>query len=130
MRREVGLWIDRRKAVIVTILQEGDGIRTLQSHSEKLIRFSGILSQEGWVGNMQDRRFEKYLTSYYDDVIACLRDADSIQIFGPGEAKLQLEKRLRHAELGSRIVGIETIEKMSEGQIEAKVWQHFLSFKP
>jgi hypothetical protein len=26
------------------------------------------------------------LSRYYDDVIACIRDAESIQIFGPGEA--------------------------------------------
>jgi hypothetical protein len=82
----------------------------------------GILS--GWLdGNMQDRNCKLH-TSYYD---TSLYDAESIQIFGPGEAKLQLEKRLRSEELGRRIVGIETVEKMTDRQIEAKVWQHFLS---
>jgi hypothetical protein len=127
MKREVGLWIDRRKAVIVTIAHDGDGIGSIQSNLEKHVRFSGILAQDGWVGNMQDRKFANCLTSYYDDVIACILDADSIQIFGPGEAKLQLEKRLRDEKLSGRIVGIETVEKMTGRQIEAKIWQHFLS---
>jgi hypothetical protein len=127
MRIEVGLWIDRRKAVIVTIAHEGDGIRSIQSTIEKHVRFSGILSQDGWVGNMQDRKFANYLLSYYDDVIACILDADSIQIFGPGEAKLQLEKRLRYAEMGGSIVRIETIDKMTDRQLEGKIWQHYLS---
>jgi hypothetical protein len=129
MKREVGLWIDRRKAVIVTIAHDGDGIRSMQSTTEKHVRFSGIFSQDGWVGNMQDIKFKNYLTSYYDDVIACILDAESIQIFGPGEAKHQLEKRLRHAELDGRIVRIETIDKMTDRQIEAKIWQHYLSLK-
>lgn len=127
MKREVGLWIDRHKAVIVSISYHGDGMRSLQSNLEKQVRFSGVLSQDGWVGNMRDRKFVDYLTSYYDDVIECILDADSIQIFGPGEAKLQLERRLRLEELGGRIVGIETVDKMTDRQIEAKVWQHYLS---
>jgi hypothetical protein len=56
-----------------------------------------------------------------------IRDAEFIQIFGPGEAKLELEKRLKHEELSGCIVTIETIDKMTDRQIEAKVWQHFLS---
>lgn len=129
MKREVGLWIDRRKAVIVTIAHDGNGISNNQSSLEKHVRFSGVLSQDGWVGNMQDKRFANCLTSYYDGVIDCILGADSIQIFGPGEAKLQLEKLLRREELGGRIVGIETVEKMTDRQIEAKIWRHFLSIK-
>lgn len=127
MKREVGLWIDRSKAVIVTIAHEGEGIRGLESNLERHVRFSGVSSEDGWMGNLQDGKLSTCLTSYYDDVIACILDADSIQIYGPGEAKLQLEKRLRNAELGERIVRTETVEKMTERQIEAKVWQHFLS---
>jgi hypothetical protein len=127
MKRDVGLWIDRFKAVIVTISHDGDGIRSMQSHLEKHVCFSGVLSRNGWGENMQDKKVANGLSSYYDDVVECILDADSIQIFGPDVAKLQLEKRLRREELGRRIVGIETVEKMTDRQIEAKVWRHFLS---
>jgi hypothetical protein len=129
MKKEVGLWIDRRIAVIVTILHSGDGLISIQSSLEKNVLFSGILAQEGWMGNMHDRKFADYLTGYYDDVISCIPDADSIQIFGPGEARLQLEQRLKRVGLGGRIVGTETAEKMTEGQIEMRVWQHMLSLQ-
>jgi hypothetical protein len=127
MEREAGLWMDHCKAVIVTIAYQGNGIGRIEPDVEKQVRFSGVGSLDGWAGNLQDRRFASYLTSYYDDIIACILDADSIQIFGPGEAKLQLKKRLRDAELDGRIVSIETVEKMTERQIEGKIWQHFLS---
>jgi hypothetical protein len=58
-------------------------------------------------------------------VIAHLRDAESILIFGPGEAKEELEKCLASKGLGGRIVGIETVDKMTDRQIAARVRQHF-----
>ena len=57
--------------------------------------------------------------------IASIRDAESILIFGPGEAKGELKQRLETNNLGGRIVGIETVDKMTDRQIAAKVRQHF-----
>jgi len=58
-------------------------------------------------------------------VIASIRDAESILIFGPGETKGELEERLKKNGLGGRIVGVETADKMTDRQIAAKVRQHF-----
>jgi hypothetical protein len=49
----------------------------------------------------------------------------SILIFGPGEAKDELQKQLEGQALGERIVGMETADKLTDGQIAAKVRQHF-----
>jgi hypothetical protein len=46
-------------------------------------------------------------------------------IFGPGEAKGELKKRLKKANLSGRVVGVETVDKMTDHQIAAKVRQHF-----
>ena len=126
MKREVGLWIDHKQAVIVILTDEGEETRLIKSNMEKHVRFSGGSSQEGSAEDMRDRQFADHLRKYYDDVIACIRDAESIQIFGPGEAKGELEKRLESKELGGRIVGIETVDKMTDRQIAAKVRQRFL----
>jgi stalled ribosome rescue protein Dom34 len=75
--------------------------------------------------DMRDRRFTNRLNKYYDEVIASIREADSILIFGPGEAKGELEKRLQSEGLKGRIVGIETVDKMTDRQIAAKVRQRF-----
>ena len=66
-----------------------------------------------------------HLNKYYDKVISYISNAESILIFGPGEAKGELEKRLANHGLGGRIVGIETDDKMTDRQIAAKVRQHF-----
>jgi hypothetical protein len=124
MKKELGVWIDHREAVIAFVSVEGAEIKRVESDLEKHVRFSGgaaAVTEE----DMRDRRFANHLSKYYDEVIACIRDADSILILGPGEAKVELEKRLESQQLGGRIVGIETFDKMSDRQVAAKVRQHF-----
>jgi len=76
---------------------------------------------------VRDRQFGNHLNSYYDEVIAVIRGADTLQIFGPGEAKGELEKRLEHKGLKPPIVAVETVDKMTDRQISAKVREHYLT---
>jgi len=73
----------------------------------------------------RERTFTGHLNIYYEAVIACLRDAESILIFGPGEAKGELKKRLEKSKLGGRIAGVEIVDKMTDRQIAAKIRQYF-----
>ena len=127
MKSEVGLWIDHRQAVIVVVTDTGEETKRIISNMEKHVRFSSGSSEDGSQEDVRDRQFGNHLNSYYDEVIAVIRDADAIQIFGPGEAKGELEKRLEHEGLKGRIVDIETADKMTDRQIAAKVRQHFLN---
>ena len=125
MRKEVGLWIDHRQAVVVIVTDEGEEIRRITSDMEKHTRFAGRSSQDRSREDTRDRRFGEHLRRYYDDVIAHIRDAESIQIFGPGEAKAELEQRIESGALKGRIVAVETVDKMTDRQIAAKVRQRF-----
>jgi len=133
MKKEVGLWIDHRKTVMVTIENGVVFTRDIKSNMEKHVRFSsGTHSKDtthsdgSTAEDMRDRQFGDHLEKYYDGIISLIRDADSILIFGPGEAKVELENRIKHEGLGGRIVGIETVDKMTDPQIAAKVRDHFL----
>ena len=128
MNTAIGLWIDHRKAVIVIVSDEGEEVREITSDMEKHVRFSsGNSSEDGSSEDIRDRQFGNRLNSYYDEVIALIRDADSIQIFGPGEAKGELKKRLESKGLKGRIVGVETVDKMTDRQIAAKVRGQFVA---
>ncbi len=122
MKKNIGLWIDHREAIIVRVNGDVDEIQTLTSNMEKHIRHSG-----GRPDDVQDNKFNNHLNEYYDKVKAILRDADSILIIGPGEAKVELSVRLKGETLGERIGGIETVDKMTVKQIAAKVREYFLS---
>jgi hypothetical protein len=132
MKKDVGLWIDHRQAVIVINLDQEEEIRRVTSNMEKHVRYSGASqasdageSHEYTSEDRRDRRFEDQLNRYYDEVIVYLRDASSILILGPGEAKGELQKRLETQGLNDRIVAIKTSDKMTEDQIMAEVRQHF-----
>jgi hypothetical protein len=128
MKNNIGLWIDHRKAIIVILTKDGEEIKKITSNMEKHIRFTnGNGSEDGSSEDVRDRQFGNHLNSYYDDVLAVVRGADSIQIFGPGEAKGELEKRLEGAGLKSHILAIETVDKMTDRQISAKVRERFPS---
>jgi hypothetical protein len=129
----VGLWIDHRKTVIVSMENEVEETREIRSNMEKHVRFASSTRSKdpsnvkgSTAEDIRDRQFGDHLGRYYEGIISVIRGADSIWIFGPGEAKVELESRLKHEELGGRIVGIETVDKMSDHQIAAKVRDHFL----
>jgi hypothetical protein len=124
MRSEVGVWIDHKKAVIATIAGKREDLKQVTSHMEKHVRYSGA-AQEDSAEDQRDRRFTGHLNKYYDEVIARIGDAGSILILGPGEAKAELQERLGEG-LRGRIVGVETVDKMTDRQIAARVRRRFL----
>jgi hypothetical protein len=129
MKSAAGLWIDHSRTIIVMLSAEGEKAERIRSGMEKHVRFSGGSRFDGAGTSLeedqQDRRFGNLLSQYYDKVIARIREADAILIFGPGEAKGELQRRLERAELSGRIVGVETADKMTDRQIAAKVREHF-----
>jgi stalled ribosome rescue protein Dom34 len=127
MKKEVGLWIDHREAILVTITAEGEATTRIYSDIEVDAQYSGSSRSSGSQNaeNMQDRKYTNNLGRYYDAIIGYIRDADSIQIFGPGEAKGELVKRLKSKNLRKRIVSIETTDKLTDPQIAARVRQQF-----
>jgi stalled ribosome rescue protein Dom34 len=122
MKQDVALWIDHRQAVIASISGETEDLTRIVSDLEKHVRYSAA---EGGAEDSRDKRFEGHLHQYYGKVVASLRDARSILILGPGEAKHEIEKRLREAGLGKAIVGVETADKMTDPQIAASARRRF-----
>jgi hypothetical protein len=127
-----GLWIDHRRAVIVLISSKGEKMREIQSHVEKQPgRFEGVRSTTHYEAHQiqaddsRDRDFTNQLNRYYAEVIEVIRVAGSILIFGPGEAKGELKKRLEHTGLEEEIITVETADKMTDHQIAAKIRAHF-----
>jgi stalled ribosome rescue protein Dom34 len=132
MKKEVGLWVDHRRAVIVISLDREEEIKRITSNVEKHVRYSGA-SHAGSASDShndasedgRDRRFDEQLSRYYDEIITYLRDATSILIMGPGEAKAELQKRFEGHEPSGCIVAMKTADRMTDQQIAASVRQHF-----
>ncbi|HVO52521.1 MAG TPA: hypothetical protein VMV60_16120 [Thermoanaerobaculia bacterium] len=120
--RDVVLWIDHREAVIAAVTDDTEDLTRFLSGMEKHVRYSAF---EGGAEDKRDRRFEGHLDHYYDQVIASVRDARSILIIGPGEARHEVEKRLRYEGLGKTIVAVEAADKMTDPQVAALARERF-----
>ncbi len=128
MKKEVGLWIDHRQAVIVTLQDKEEDIQRIESKVEKRVRYSAASHStnvtapvDDYAEDKRDRRLNDQITRYYDEIISHLQDATSVLIMGPGEAKVEFQKHMDKQKLGQAIIGVEAADKLTDAQIAAKV---------
>lgn len=117
MKTTSGVWIDHKKAIIVFLTGDGEEIKLLKSFLEK--------PQQSPTDDVRQREWTEDLNEYYDEVISSLRNAEAVLILGPGEAKGELKKRLEHSPLKDSQITVETVGRLTENQVVAKVRQHF-----
>lgn len=125
MHKRVGLWLDRKKAVIVSIANNIEARSIITSDMENYFLYSTVVPGDGSPENARDRRFWNHLGEYYDKIIAHLRDAAEIQIFGPDVAKYELQKRLEDEGLAEQIASVEDAGALTNVQIVIKVRKRF-----
>lgn len=132
MKQHAGVWIDHRRAVIVRLTPAGEHTEIIVSKVEKHLERAGDSPLKGRYEPLQvpaddsrQRALTGELNIYYDAIVAALRSAESVIIFGPGEAKGELEKRLVKHKLGALVAAVETADKMTDRQVAAKVRDYF-----
>jgi len=132
MKTVAGLWIDHRKAIIVTLSDKGQETKEILSNVEKQLgRIEGKHStapfESGSVkpDDKQQRGFTKNIKVFYQEVLAHITDAQEILIFGPGEAKGELQKLMEQNNLHDRVAVVESADKMTDGQVAARVETFF-----
>lgn len=125
MNKKAGLWISRAKAVIVSIDNNIEARRIITSDMANYVLYSKVVPGDGNPENIRDRRFWNHLNEYYARVIAYIRDAGEIQIFGPDEAKYELQKHLENEGLAAYIISLEEAGKMSDLEIITRVQNRF-----
>ena len=133
MKTRIGLWIDHRKAVVVALARGGMATTVvIQSKVDRQPGRSGgkqsTTPYEAQLVSADDRRQNRFagqLDIYYDAVIACVHQAETILIFGPGEAKSEFRKRIKKARICGRIEETETCGQMTDRQIAARAHEFF-----
>jgi stalled ribosome rescue protein Dom34 len=134
MDRNIGLWIDHKQAFL--IWQGRKKVEVIPSNLEPRTHFSGGTHIGGRYNQNLDSelkhedRYKNQLGKYYEHVIATIRNADSIFIMGPGEAKIELEKAIKkHKDMIKKLLRVETADKMTKNQMAARVREFFAKNK-
>ena len=124
MNHNAGIWIDHKRAIIVSVAAGRVTSETVESDVEAHPRYAG--QQDGGGEKKYEERYGQRLDRYYDEVISRLGQPDGLLILGPGEAKLELKERLGRSKAPSeRTVDVETADKLTDPQIVAKMKEHF-----
>jgi hypothetical protein len=132
MNDMAGIWIDHRKAFVVTLSPEDDHTTLILSRVEKHPERGGDSPLKGPyeahgvpADDSRQRALTGQLKDYYDAVIATVRGYEHVFLFGPGEAKGELHKRLAKMQVGEHVTAVEAADKMTDREIVAKVREHF-----
>ncbi len=130
MDRQLGLWIDHKQAYLIR--NGARKVEVIPSNVKPRARFTGgariggIYNQRMDSEHHHDDHYRIQLDKYYAQIIKYLRNADSIMIMGPGEAKLELKKAIqKHADLRHRLVKVQPADKMTMNQMLAHVQSFF-----
>ncbi len=126
MAIKVGVWIDHQKAFVVRLTDNGEEIRQIKSNANRPFASAGgpgSMQPDRHTGHLSEdkheRKFMDQLNTYYDEVLKCLSDADSVWILGPGEATGEFRKRLTSQNFSAHLVDLVTADTMTDRQIAA-----------
>lgn len=135
--KNAGIWIDSREAKIVFLEGSKIEIKTLFSGAERNPKYFGEKSKKtvrGFAGfdykSSQESHYREELKRYYRSVINAVSGSDSLYIFGPAEAKINLEKEIRKDQrLSDSILKVESCDVLTQNQLIEKVSQFYKAYK-
>ncbi len=129
MKKQVGVWIDTSRAVIVRLNGSSEITREIMSDIENRVHHFSEGDKGSFKGNLHisnEKKFEErkinQTQKYLDVVFDNIKDADSIFIFGPAEMKTKLKQKLEETKRNSnKLIVAETTDSMTTNQIIARV---------
>jgi hypothetical protein len=127
--KKVGIWIDHRRAVVVTIENGTETINTLEGDMDRQPKAAGRTGNKtkwGPQAPVNEHRVEEHyklhVVNFYKDVIKAIGKADQLFIMGPAQAKLEFVEEIEKvADLRAVPRKVETADKMTDPQVAAKV---------
>jgi hypothetical protein len=133
--RKVGIWIDRRRAVVVEIENGAENVRTMESNVEPPgppasgSRPSTPRGPRGFLVKEHGREehYMHQLANFYRNVASQIGRPDRLLVMGPANAKKEFAEIAQTLhDLSGVPMAIEAADKMTDPQIAAKVRDYTL----
>lgn len=137
MKRQIGIWLNASKAVMVDLTDGAETVRTFESEVESRNRFPGEgrnYSGTGAKPTNPDQRManrkKHQLNHFFEDIKSSIGDSKFIYLLGPSNTKKMLEKELKkHHTFDAARIDLENADKLTQNQLVAKVKEHFNNIK-
>jgi stalled ribosome rescue protein Dom34 len=113
--RHVAVWIDHKEAKIFHVEPAGFEVSQIKAPHHHLTRKA---EEQGRHAGSE---------RFFHDVAAALKDSEEIVVVGPSSAKLDFVRyAVKHdAALETKILGVETLDHPTDGQLAAYVRHYF-----
>ena len=131
MEKQVGIWIDSKKAIIVTLDgQKEEKITEIDSEIENSVYHNkegdkGTFSGEHHSDNETkfDNRKKEQMNYFLKSVLFYIKGSDYLYLIGPGETKIKLEQKIHDDKSLEKInlKAVETADSMTLNEIVAQV---------
>ena len=132
MTMNAGVWIDHHRTVVILLTEDGQEMLQIRSDEGISARSpAGLRAKNSYTPNdfavegKQEQRVLMQLNAYYDQIIACVREAQAIVILGPGQVKGEFRSRIASQNVRGHIAELKTAAKLTDDQIADYVRQHF-----
>jgi hypothetical protein len=120
MAKHVAIWIDHKEARLFSILPERIDAETVEAPLHH-IHHKHPRSAAGDKAHPDDTRH------FFEQIVRALEGVEELLVVGPSTAKLELQRYLHaHARpVEAKIVGIETVDHPTDGQVAAYARKYF-----
>lgn len=125
--KQIGIWLDKQKADCVLFENGEEKFFTIPSNMEFFNPKGGSRSKTRWGPQdvVQDSKYlerEKHqLRRYFENLVATVKNADQLAIFGPAETAdkflMYLEKD--HHKLAQKVKALDKADSMTDNQFKA-----------
>jgi stalled ribosome rescue protein Dom34 len=123
---QIAVWVDHREAILaffenVHLLREEELFSEAGSHTHG----------GGWSQKRIEAHRHAVLDHFYEEIIQELSGADQVILYGPGQAKHELEHHInRNKVLSVHLIAVTTTDKMSEHALALQALADFSLANP
>jgi stalled ribosome rescue protein Dom34 len=127
--KRTGIWLDKRKAHIVSFYDSKESFNTILSNVENfnVSGGSGTRFKGGPQDVVQDSKYlerkKHQLKRYFETLVSDIKNANEIVIFGPAETAEKFYKELseKHHDLFTKVLDVVKSDSMTKKQVKAWV---------
>ncbi|HEX6791950.1 MAG TPA: hypothetical protein VF247_11625 [Candidatus Krumholzibacteria bacterium] len=127
--KKVGIWIDHRRALIVTLEEGNESREVVESDIDQLATPEGSRRnptpygpQMTSVEHKMEGRELKHLHQYYQDIIKRIGAPERLLVIGPALAKQELAAEIANeSALRKTMVKVEPCDSMTDNQVAARI---------
>lgn len=133
MKKNIGIWIDTKKAVIIKLSNNGHAVKKIVSKIETRERVEGEGKKYGRFGGQyltyeknRENKMKLQTNQFFKTLLKEIKTVDNIVLFGPSRMKNMLKKEINNnIQLSKKLVGTFNSEAITKNQMVAWVKNQF-----